>query len=736
MTTTPYHDSKPDQCRRSCDGRGAREPKATNTGARESFPRSGGKGPAYGLRLLGAGSILLVLGQVMPAHANVVSACSGVSLPKSVLTDAIGNVITPVLSPVESILSTLTLGSVNLGISSTLTNVASGAPITLNVLDINGNAINLLSDPVCETTADSFSITNPKGISFGGNKITGLGAAGQAASAGELDAIAIGNLAQTSVGAAGAIAIGTGATATHSGSVALGAGSLANGATLGNQAYLAGGTASAEVNIGNRRLTGLAAGAAPTDAVNVQQLTIVNDALLDLSDSAVQYDSASKDRVTLAGASGTTITNVAAGVNPTDAVNVQQLSAISNNVSNLSDRAVLYDSSAMDVVTMGGTAGTRITNVTAGAVNASSSDAVNGAQLHATNVIVAQNSSAITQLSYDFAALNALAVKYQDASKSSIVLEGAGGTLISNVAPGVAGGDAVNLSQLDAATSGGGGTTTVTVVNNAINQDALSYDHNRLAYNAARGGIDQKITGVAAGDVSATSSDAVNGAQLHATNVQLVYNTAAITDLQNGVAGYFQVNNSAGYTTPQTAGANSVAGGAGALASGASSTALGARAQAFADSSVAIGYASIADRAGTVSVGSLGAERQIVSVADGTAATDAVNLRQLQSGMTQATESANAYTDMRFSQFGSSLRALRDDAEAGTAASMAMSGIPQSMEPGAGMFGMGVSTWQGQHAVAMGVSKASDNGRLVIRAAATYNSRNQGGANAGFGVAF
>jgi autotransporter adhesin len=670
----------------------------------------------------------------MPAHANVVSACSGVSLPKSVLTDAIGNVITPVLSPVESILSTLTLGSVNLGISSTLTNVASGAPITLNVLDINGNAVNLLSDPVCETTADSFSITTPKGISFGGNKITGLGAAGQAASAGELDAIAIGNLAQTSVGAAGAIAIGTGATATHSGSVALGAGSLANGATLGNQAYLAGGTASAEVNVGSRRLTGLAAGAAPTDAVNVQQLTIVNDALLDLSDSAVQYDSASKDRVTLAGTSGTTITNVAAGVNPTDAVNVQQLSAISNNVSNLSDRAVLYDSSAMDVVTMGGTAGTRITNITAGAVNASSSDAVNGAQLHATNVIVAQNSIAITQLSYDFAALNALAVKYQDASKSSIVLEGAGGTLISNVAPGVAGGDAVNLSQLDAAS--GGGTTTVTVVNNAINQDALSYDHGRLAYNAARGGIDQKIVGVAAGDISATSSDAVNGAQLHATNVQLVYNTAAITDLQNGLAGYFQVNNSAGYTTPQAAGANSVAGGAGALASGANSTALGARAQAFADSSVAIGYASIADRAGTVSVGSLGAERQIVSVADGTAATDAVNLRQLQSGMTQATESANAYTDMRFSQFGSSLRALRDDAEAGTAASMAMSGIPQSMEPGAGMFGMGVSTWQGQHAVAMGVSKASDNGRLVIRAAATYNSRNQGGANAGFGVAF
>jgi autotransporter adhesin len=41
--------------------------------------------------------------------------------------------------------------------------------------------------------------------------------------------------------------------------------------------------------------------------------------------NAVLYDGTAKDTVTLAGASGTTITNVAKGVNDTDAVNYSQI---------------------------------------------------------------------------------------------------------------------------------------------------------------------------------------------------------------------------------------------------------------------------------------------------------------------------------------------------------------------------------------------------------------------------
>jgi len=113
-----------------------------------------------------------------------------------------------------------------------------------------------------------------------------------------------------------------------------------------------------------------------------------------------------------------------------------------------------------------------------------------------------------------------------------------------------------------------------------------------------------------------------------------------------------------------------------------------------------------------------------------------VNLRQLQGGMAGAVDSANAYTDIRFNLINAGLRDLRRDAEGGTAAAMAIAGIPQLSEAGGGTLGVGVSTWQGEHAIAMGISKVSDNGRFIIRASAAYNSRNQGGANAGMGIAF
>ncbi|WP_375197179.1 YadA family autotransporter adhesin, partial [Sphingobium sp.] len=580
-------------------------------------------------------------------------------------------------APVESTLNSLPLINIDLGINAALANAAAGAPINLSVLDINGNAIDLLSDPTCETTSDSFSLTTPKGVSFGGNKITGLGTPGLEASAGEMDAIAIGNLANTSVGAFNAVAIGSGASVTHAGSVALGSGSVANGLTLNLPAYLIGGTAGAEVNVGGRRITGLAAGASPTDAVNVAQLQAVNDALGTLAGNAVQYDSG-----------------------------------------------------ARTLVTLQGTGGTRITNLGAGTVSSTSTDAINGSQLQVTNDQVSQNSAAIAQLSYDLAVLNDLAVKYQDATKSSVVLGGVGGTAISNLAPGAAGSDAVNLSQLTSAPGGGGGG------GGGTSQDALPYDPAVQAYNAVRGGVDQQITGVAAGHLGAASTDAVNGSQLYATNVQLAYNMAAITDLQEGRAGFLQVNNSSGHARPVASGTDALAAGAGAVASGFNSMAAGTQAQALASSSVALGYASVADRANSVSVGSVGAERQITNVADGTGATDAVNLRQLQGGMGQAVDVANAYTDVRFNLLSSGLRDLRRDAEGGTAASMAMAGIPQFSEAGTGTLGVGMSSWQGEHAVAMGLSKVSDNGRMIIRAAATYNSRNQGGANAGLGIAF
>ena len=64
--------------------------------------------------------------------------------------------------------------------------------------------------------------------------------------------------------------------------------------------------------------------------------------------------------------------------------------------------------------------------------------------------------------------------------------------------------------------------------------------------------------------------------------------------------------------------------------------------------------ASVADQADTVSMGSADHQRRIVNVAAGTAATDAVNLSQLQSAL----DTANAYTDSAVATGGTAANEL------------------------------------------------------------------------------
>lgn len=184
----------------------------------------------------------------------------------------------------------------------------------------------------------------------------------------EKDAIAMGRGAEasgefsTAIGrgsdasAKDSTAIGRNAEASHAGSVALGLGSKADGSTLGNTAYLAddasnnikGAQAVGEVNIGQytagqddqyRKITGLAAGSEDTDAVNVSQLkAVAKEIQSGLPQNAVEYDDANKGTITLAGSNGTTITNLKPGevsATSTDAVNGAQLHTVKVDVTNL-----------------------------------------------------------------------------------------------------------------------------------------------------------------------------------------------------------------------------------------------------------------------------------------------------------------------------------------------------------------------------------------------------------------
>ena len=111
--------------------------------------------------------------------------------------------------------------------------------------------------------------------------------------------------------------------------------------------------------------------------------------------------------------------------------------------------------------------------------------------------------------------------------------------------------------------------------------------------------------------------------------------------------------------------------------------------------------------------------KTITNVAAGTALTDAVNVSQLK-------EVSNNITNL-----GNRINDVEDNANAGTAAAMAMANLPQPAYAGEGGMSLGVGTYQGESGYAVGYSAISENGNWVFKASATGNSQGKFGAGAG-----
>ena len=178
-------------------------------------------------------------------------------------------------------------------------------------------------------------------------------------------------------------------------------------------------------------------------------------------------------------------------------------------------------------------------------------------------------------------------------------------------------------------------------------------------------------------------------------------------------------------------GTNSVAVGADSSVRAPSGTAVGQGSSVTADNAVALGQGSVADRANAVSVGHDNANRQVTHVAAGTAATDAVNVQQLNS----ATDWAKSYTDKRFGDMNRSIHQVDRRASAGTAGAMALTTIPQGLGPNQTMIGAGVGTFNGQSALAVGLTTTSETGKWALKAGLTSDTRGQTGAAVGVGFA-
>ena len=78
------------------------------------------------------------------------------------------------------------------------------------------------------------------------------------------------------------------------------------------------------------------------------------------------------------------------------------------------------------------------------------------------------------------------------------------------------------------------------------------------------------------------------------------------------------------------------------------------------------------------------------------------------------------------------LRGFKRGADAGTASAMAMAGIPQVINPGENAIGASISAYKNQTAVAVGYTRASKNGRAVLKISGSVNSNSELGFSLGF----
>ncbi|EAA2800743.1 autotransporter adhesin SadA [Salmonella enterica] len=296
----------------------------------------------------------------------------------------------------------------------------------------------------------------------------------------------------------------------------------------------------------------------------------------------------------------------------------------------------------------------------------------------------------------------------------------------------------------------------------------------------------RQITNVAAGSAD---TDAVNVSQLKVTDAQVSRNTQSITNLNTQVSNLdtrvTNIENGIGdiVTTGSTKYFKTNTDGADANAQGADSVAIGSGSIAAAENSVALGTNSVADEANTVSVGSSTQQRRITNVAAGVNNTGAVNVAQLKASeagsvryetnadgsvnysvlnlgdgsggttrignvsaavndtdavnyaqLKRSVEEANTYTDQKMGEMNSKIKGVENKMSGGIASAMAMAGLPQAYAPGANMTSIAGGTFNGESAVAIGVSMVSESGGWVYKLQGTSNS--QGDYSAAIGAGF
>lgn len=419
---------------------------------------------------------------------------------------------------------------------------------------------------------------------------------------------------------------------------------------------------------GQRELVGVAAGTTDNSAVNVGQLKPLVSAL----GGGAQVNADGSVTAPTYHVQGGTQTTVGDALGSLDS----GLSTLQQDIATGNLGLVTQDPASRNInvgsatdgtlINMAGTAGNRIvTGVAAGKINAGSVDAVNGSQLfaHAASAAVALGGGSTVNADGSITA--------PSYSVGGTTVNSVGGA-ISNLDGRVTqnSSDITNLQ------------TTVNTISGSV-ANAVQYDnsaHNSVTLGGAANAAAVKLTNLQDATLSANSTDAVTGAQLWTTNQQVSGLMQSVQNVQ--LNGNNAIATNTDGTPASATGDNTVAIGGGATAKSNNATAIGGGATASGGNSVAIGQGSLADQPNTVSVGSAGNERRITNIADGVAPTDAVNMHQFQSGMSDIARSAYS----------------------GTAAALALTSIPEVDANKNLAIGVGTAGYKGYQAVAVGVS--------------------------------
>ncbi|WP_318654214.1 YadA-like family protein [Burkholderia cepacia] len=319
----------------------------------------------------------------------------------------------------------------------------------------------------------------------------------------------------------GSVAIGTTASAGANNAVALGLGTVADRA---NTVSVGAGVPNIDGNTFTRQIVNVAAGTEDNDAVNVAQM----NAGLSTTNAAIAATNLNVSSLSTGlSSTNSTVAGLSTGLSSTTstvASHTTQIGDLDDKLSKLESgtSGLVQQVNPGDDITVGAntdgnavnfsskTGARKLAGVAAGDVSATSTEAVNGSQLHGVSDSVASAIGGNSKVNSDGSI----------SAPSFTVGDGSGGTKIVNSV-----GDVVTNLDGRVTTNEGDikkladdiGSGTLGLVQQANPGDDITVgantDGNAVNFSSKTGA--RKLAGVAAGDVSATSTEAVNGSQLH-----------------------------------------------------------------------------------------------------------------------------------------------------------------------------------------------------------------------------